>query len=110
MREISRLTSRAPYKGENCRRQICRGNDGRRLQMIREFRRPAAYRLAFIPAALAVAIGSVAAQEWPTRTIRMVVPLTAGSAVDIVPRIVLEQVSTQIGHTIVVDNRTGASG
>ena len=40
----------------------------------------------------------------------MVVPLTAGSAVDIVPRIVLEQVSTQIGQTIVVDNRTGASG
>jgi tripartite-type tricarboxylate transporter receptor subunit TctC len=87
--------------------------------MIRAFRRPAAcrfaaFRLAALPAALpaaiVLAIGCAAAQEWPARTIRMVVPLTAGSAVDIVPRIVLEQVSTQIGHTIVVDNRTGASG
>jgi tripartite-type tricarboxylate transporter receptor subunit TctC len=50
------------------------------------------------------------AQQWPTQTIRVVVPLTAGSAVDVVPRIVLEQVSTQIGQSIVVENRTGASG
>ncbi len=52
-----------------------------------------------------------AAQQWPAaRTIRAVVPLTAGSAVDIVPRIVLEQVAAQIGQSIVVENRTGASG
>jgi tripartite-type tricarboxylate transporter receptor subunit TctC len=50
------------------------------------------------------------AQQWPTKTIRAVVPLTAGSAVDIVPRIVLEQVAAQIGQSIVVENRTGASG
>jgi tripartite-type tricarboxylate transporter receptor subunit TctC len=50
------------------------------------------------------------AQQWPTRNIRVVVPLTAGSAVDIVPRIVLEQVGAQIGQSIVVENRTGASG
>jgi tripartite-type tricarboxylate transporter receptor subunit TctC len=50
------------------------------------------------------------AQQWPTQAIRVVVPLTAGSAVDVVPRIVLEQVSAQIGQSIVVENRTGASG
>ena len=50
------------------------------------------------------------AQQWPTKTVRAVVPLTAGSAVDIVPRIVLEQVGSQIGQSIVVENRTGASG
>jgi tripartite-type tricarboxylate transporter receptor subunit TctC len=50
------------------------------------------------------------AQQWPTKTIRAVVPLSAGSAVDIVPRIVLEQVAAQIGQSIVVENRTGASG
>jgi tripartite-type tricarboxylate transporter receptor subunit TctC len=61
-------------------------------------------------AAFALSLGSAVAQEWPTRTIRAIVPLTAGSAVDIVPRIVFEQVSTQLGQTIVVDNRTGASG
>jgi tripartite-type tricarboxylate transporter receptor subunit TctC len=58
-------------------------------------------------AVFALSLGSAAAQEWPARTIRAVVPLTAGSAVDIVPRIVLEQVATQLGQTIVVDNRTG---
>jgi tripartite-type tricarboxylate transporter receptor subunit TctC len=61
-------------------------------------------------AVFALSLGSAAAQEWPARTIRAVVPLTAGSAVDIVPRIVLEQVATQLGQTIVVDNRTCASG
>jgi tripartite-type tricarboxylate transporter receptor subunit TctC len=61
-------------------------------------------------AAFALSLGSAVAQEWPTRTIRAIVPLTAGSAVDIVPRIVLEQVATQLGQAIVVDNRTGASG
>ncbi len=50
------------------------------------------------------------AQQWPTKPIRAVVPLSAGSAVDIVPRIVFEQVAAQIGGSIVVENRTGASG
>lgn len=51
------------------------------------------------------------AQGWPTRqAIRAVVPLTAGSATDIVARIVLEQVSSQIGQAIVVENRVGAAG
>lgn len=63
-------------------------------------------------AAMLMALVSVPAmaQQWPTKTVRAVVPLTAGSAVDIVPRIVLEQVAAQIGQSIVVENRTGASG
>jgi tripartite-type tricarboxylate transporter receptor subunit TctC len=67
-------------------------------------------RLFHLLAVFALSLGSASAQEWPTRTIRAIVPLTAGSAVDIVPRIVLEQVATQLGQAIVVDNRTGASG
>lgn len=50
------------------------------------------------------------AQQWPTKTVRAVVPLTAGSAVDTVPRIVLEEVAGQIRQSIVIENRTGASG
>ena len=61
-------------------------------------------------AAVALVSGSALAQQWPVKTIRAVVPLTAGSAVDIVPRIVLEQVAAQLGQSIVVENRTGASG
>jgi tripartite-type tricarboxylate transporter receptor subunit TctC len=68
--------------------------------------------LAVVVLAALAALASVPAQaqQWPTKTIRAVVPLTAGSAVDIVPRIVLEQVAAQIGQSIVVENRTGASG
>ncbi len=69
-------------------------------------------RISWSLAALAplLSISVACADEWPTKTIRAVVPLTAGSAVDIVPRIVFEQVGAQIGQTIVVENRTGASG
>lgn len=50
------------------------------------------------------------AQGWPTRQpIRAIVPLTAGSAIDIVARLVFEQVSRQIGQTVVIENRSGAS-
>jgi tripartite-type tricarboxylate transporter receptor subunit TctC len=63
--------------------------------------------LLVIAAAMA---GGARAQQWPARTIRVVVPLSAGSAVDIVPRIVFEQVGIGIGQSIVIENRTGASG
>ena len=40
-----------------------------------------------------------AAQEWPTKQqIRVIVPLGPGSAVDIIPRTVMEEVSRQIGQ------------
>lgn len=61
--------------------------------------------------AAAFAASPAAAQQWPAaKPIRLIVGLSPGSAVDIVPRIVLEQVSAQIGQSIVVENRTGASG
>ena len=41
--------------------------------------------------------------------IRVLVALTPGSAIDIVSRLVFEQVSKQIGQTIVIENRSGAS-
>jgi tripartite-type tricarboxylate transporter receptor subunit TctC len=62
-------------------------------------------------AALVLASGCAAAsaQTWPARTIRAIVPLSAGSATDVVARTVLEQVSRQIGQPIIVENRTGAA-
>jgi tripartite-type tricarboxylate transporter receptor subunit TctC len=50
------------------------------------------------------------AQSWPARPIRAMVPFSAGSSLDIVGRIVLDPVSSQLGQTIVVDNRGGAGG
>jgi tripartite-type tricarboxylate transporter receptor subunit TctC len=47
------------------------------------------------------------AADWPAKQIRVVVPYAAGSATDIVPRLVFEAVAAQIGQDIVVDNRPG---
>jgi tripartite-type tricarboxylate transporter receptor subunit TctC len=52
----------------------------------------------------------LAAQSWPTKPIRAVVPVGAGSTTDIVPRAVFEQLSSQLGQPIVIENRTGAGG
>src|SRR5262245_43831987 len=50
------------------------------------------------------------AQAWPTRAITAIVPFGAGSASDVMPRVTLDQVSTQVGRPIVVENRPGAGG
>ncbi len=48
---------------------------------------------------------------WPAgRTIRAIVPFSAGSTIDILGRIVLDPLSRQLGQTIVVENRGGAGG
>ena len=60
-------------------------------------------------AALASMTGS-RADEWPSRPIRAIIPLSPGSAADIIPRIVFEQLSAQLGQTIIVENKPGASG
>ena len=64
-----------------------------------------------IPAfALALHAIDAGAQAWPTKPLLAIVPIGAGSATDIVHRLVLEQVSAQLGQPIVVENRVGAGG
>jgi tripartite-type tricarboxylate transporter receptor subunit TctC len=60
-------------------------------------------------ATLATAVSS-RADEWPSRPIRVMIPLSPGSAADIVPRIVFEQLSAPLGQPAVIENRPGASG
>jgi len=50
------------------------------------------------------------AQVWPARAIRAMVPFSAGSSLDIVGRIVLDPLSSQLGQPIVIENRGGAGG
>lgn len=61
-------------------------------------------------AALPVLPRFASAEAWPAKTIKVVVPFGAGSSADIVPRIVMEQLSTQLGQTIVIENRPGGGG
>ena len=50
------------------------------------------------------------AEAWPSKPLRAIVPVGAGSTTDIIPRVVFEQLAVQLGQSIVVENRTGAGG
>jgi tripartite-type tricarboxylate transporter receptor subunit TctC len=61
--------------------------------------------------ALALAAASVAnAQSWPQRAVRIIVPLPAGSAVDVTSRLLAERLTQKWGQGVVVENRLGADG
>ncbi len=68
------------------------------------------FAVALLGLAAFAATGSKGADEWPSKPIRTIIPLSPGSAADIVPRIVFEQVSAQLGQPAVMENRPGASG
>lgn len=53
---------------------------------------------------------AVARAEYPERTIRMIVPYPAGGSTDVAARIISENMAKQLGATIIIDNRPGASG
>jgi tripartite-type tricarboxylate transporter receptor subunit TctC len=64
-----------------------------------------------LSACLGAFIPSIAsAQDWPARNITVIVPLGAGSASDIVARVVMDQVGKQLGQNVIVENRPGAGG
>src|SRR5215467_721676 len=67
----------------------------------------------FLVASLLLALcapHSARAQAWPTRTVTAVVPLPAGTSVDSIARLVMQQVASQIGQSVIVENRPGAGG
>lgn len=66
-------------------------------------------RLSTAAVVLAACCTVASAQTWPNKTIRVIVPLTAGSATDIVARTVMDQVANQLGQPIIVENRPGAA-
>ncbi len=57
-----------------------------------------------------VLVGSSEAQEWPTRYIRFIVAGAAGSAPDVIARIVTNDLSQKLGQQIVIENKPGAGG
>jgi tripartite-type tricarboxylate transporter receptor subunit TctC len=69
------------------------------------------HRLIFALLALCLATGGASAQtDWPTKPIRFIIPFPAGSFADITMRIIQKKLGPRLGQTIVIDNRSGASG
>lgn len=56
------------------------------------------------------AAGAAAAQAWPSKPIRAVVPFAAGSATDQIGRAFAEKMAATLGQPVVIDNKPGANG
>lgn len=66
--------------------------------------------------AVLLSLGAIApaaaqtASTWPERPVRLIVPFPGGSATDIAVRILEQSMTPQLGQSVVIDNRSGASG
>src|ERR1700759_1760276 len=56
------------------------------------------------------ATSAFAAEPWPTRSVRVIVPHPAGGSVDAVARIVTRKLADALGKPFIVENRGGANG
>lgn len=61
-------------------------------------------------AAVLISGSPLAAQDYPSRTITILVPFSPGGVVDIAARTVAEQLTDRWGQEVLVENRTGGSG
>jgi tripartite-type tricarboxylate transporter receptor subunit TctC len=61
-------------------------------------------------AALVTALPASQAQEYPNRTVRIIVPFPAGGTADAMPRVIADYLSRKWGQAVVIENRSGAGG
>jgi tripartite-type tricarboxylate transporter receptor subunit TctC len=55
-------------------------------------------------------VSTAPAEIWPSRLIKATIPFGAGSATDVVPRLVFDRLAAELGQPIVIENRAGAGG
>jgi tripartite-type tricarboxylate transporter receptor subunit TctC len=68
------------------------------------------FRRALAVAVLVAASATAAAQEFPTKPIKLIVPFPPAGGTDIMARVVAQKVSENTKWTVVIDNRPGAGG
>ncbi len=66
--------------------------------------------LPFLAGCLALSACAAAAQDWPSKPIRIVVPFPSGGTTDTAVRPLAERLSQQLGVSVVVENKPGAAG
>src|SRR2546422_1854778 len=64
----------------------------------------------FLAAALCVLAGEAAAQAWPSKPFRYIVPFPPAGTTDITARIMAERISRPLGQPVVVENPPGGAG
>src|SRR5436305_1259582 len=107
------MSSRACPAAGICSRRACSGDamdgiGGRRYDRPMKYSRVGSIALALISLA-----GVASAQDWkswPDKPVHIVVPLTAGSATDVMARLVAKRLSEQLGQSFIVENKPGAGG
>ena len=70
-------------------------------------------RRALLAAAAAAAAGlssRARAQAYPNRVIKVIVPFAPGGPADTMARLAVQQLSTRLGQSVIIDNRPGAGG
>jgi len=67
-------------------------------------------RIALALTALAIATIPAAAQDWPTKTVRIIAPFGPGSTPDVVARLLADSMQKKLGQTFVVENKPGTGG
>src|SRR6187402_1396685 len=85
-------------------------HQGDRLQGAIAMRATSMLRAGLAVAVMAAVFGiaPAKAQQYPDRPIKLVVPFVPGSPVDVLGRVISQQMTTRLGQPVVIENRPGA--